>query len=86
VIFSGRGEEYSELADLVTMRAVEKFDQALDVASGLVKTGGRIALMIGEAQVAGAAKLPKIEWRQPISIPGGHSRVLLTGIKGVKVE
>jgi len=86
-IFSGRGEEYSEPAGLVTMRAVEKFDQALSVAAGLVKMGGRIALMIGDAQVAGAAKLlPKIEWRKPISVPGGHSRVLLTGIKSVKVE
>jgi 16S rRNA (guanine527-N7)-methyltransferase len=86
-IFSGRGEEYSEQADLVTMRAVEKFGQALDVAVGLVKAGGRIALMIGAAQVSEAAKvLPKIGWRQPISVPGGHSRVLLAGIKGVKVE
>jgi 16S rRNA (guanine527-N7)-methyltransferase len=86
-IFGGRGEEHSKLADLVTMRAVEKFAQALDVAAGLVKTRGRIALMIGEAQVAEATKvLPKIDWRQPIAVPGGHSRVLLTGIKGVKVE
>ena len=86
-IFNGRGEGFSESADLVTMRAVEKFDQALDIAAGLVKTGGRIALMIGEAQVAGATKmLPKMKWRPPISVPGGHSRVLLTGIKGVKVE
>jgi 16S rRNA (guanine527-N7)-methyltransferase len=86
-IFSGRGEEYSEQADLVTMRAVEKFGQALDVAAGLVKTGGRIALMISEAQVAGAATLlSKIEWRQPTAVPGGHSRVLLTGIKSVRVE
>jgi 16S rRNA (guanine527-N7)-methyltransferase len=86
-IFSGRGEEYSEQADLVIMRAVEKFSQALDVAAGLIKPGGRIALMISEAQVAGAVELlPKIEWRQPISVPGGHSRVLLTGIKAVKVE
>ena len=87
VIFSGRGEEYSEQADLVTMRAVEKFGKALDVAVGLVKAGGRIALMIGEAQVSEAARvLQKIEWRQPIAVPGGHSRVLLAGTKDVKVE
>jgi 16S rRNA (guanine527-N7)-methyltransferase len=86
-IFSGRGEKYSEAADLVTMRAVEKFEQAVNVAVGLVTTGGRIALMIGEAQVARAAQLlPKIGWRQPISVPGGHSRVLLTGLKVVNVE
>ena len=86
-IFSGRGEGYSELADLVTMRAVEKFGQALEVAAGLVKTGGRLALMIGAAQVSEATKLlPRIGWRQPISVPGGHSRVLLTGIKNAKVE
>jgi 16S rRNA (guanine527-N7)-methyltransferase len=85
-VFRGRAETYSGEADVVTMRAVEKFDQALPVALGLVREGGRIALMIGASQLAGAASLvPGVEWQEPIVVPQGHSRVLAVGIKPVKV-
>ena len=86
-VFGGRGEEYSQQSDLVVMRAVEKFDRALNLAAGLVRAGGRIAVMIGDVQVAKAVGLlPKVEWRSPVSIPGGQSRRLLVGIKAVRVE
>ena len=86
-VFNGRGEEYSQRADLLTMRAVEKFNQVLDIAARLVKPGGRVALMIGDSQTRTAVGLlPMLKWQEPISVPGGHSRVLLVGIKAVKVE
>lgn len=46
-IFSGRAEELNQQAELVTMRAVDKFDAALPVAKSLVAPGGRLALLIG---------------------------------------
>ena len=86
-VFSGRAEIYENKADLVTMRAVEKFEAVLPVAMSLVKREGRPALMIGEAQVAGARRLcPKLKWNTPIHVPGGHSRVLLVGTKSDNVE
>lgn len=86
-VFSGRAELYEIKADLVTMRAVEKFEAVLPVAISLVKREGRLALMIGEAQVAGVRRLcPKLKWNTPIHVPGGHSRVLLVGTKSDNVE
>lgn len=79
-VFTGRGEDYPEKADVVTMRAVEKFDLAITVASRIVNSGGRLALMIGKSQVEAAKKVNQsLIWSEPIEIPGGHSRVLLTG-------
>lgn len=86
-VWVGRAEHFNGLADLVTMRAVERFEGALPAASGLVDTEGRIALMIGDSQVELARKLaPTFGWGNAIQVPGGSSRVLLVGTKIVKVE
>ncbi|MGZ4840356.1 MAG: 16S rRNA (guanine(527)-N(7))-methyltransferase RsmG [Candidatus Angelobacter sp.] len=86
-VFSDRAESYLETADLVMLRAVEKFDQALAMAFRLVNAGGRIALMIGSGQVELARKLlAEVNWSDAVKIPSGHSRELLLGIKRVKVE
>ena len=86
-IFAGRGEECGARAGLVTMRAVERFERALPTAIALAETGGRVALMIGAAQIAQARATGKdMAWADAISIPGGHSRTLLVGIKDAKVE
>ena len=85
-VFSGRGEDYPDQADLVTMRAVERFEKALATAIELVEPGGRIALMIGASQAVLAKALSKdVEWNQPAAVPVGHSRILLVGTKEVKV-
>jgi len=87
VVYAGRGEDYPEQAELVTMRAVERFDKALPIAVKLAVPGGRVGLMIGSAQIAQAKALaPEMDWREPEPVPGGHSRALLVGVKRVKVE
>ncbi|HET9283452.1 MAG TPA: 16S rRNA (guanine(527)-N(7))-methyltransferase RsmG [Candidatus Angelobacter sp.] len=86
-VFSDRGENYRQKAAMVTMRAVERFEQALPTALNLVGQEGQIALMIGESQAELARNLASdVEWREAVRVPGGHSRVLLVGIKSVKVE
>lgn len=86
-VFSGRAEGYSQSADLVMLRAVEKFGEVVPMALKLVIPGGRIALLIGSLQVALAKNLlPEVQWQEPLVVPCGHSRVLLVGIKSVKVE
>src|SRR5258708_31757918 len=77
-VFGGRAESYSQnAADLVTMRAVEKFDDSLAVAIGLVKPGGGIGLMISQSQVESIHKLADgVRWGVTTALPGGHSRVL----------
>jgi 16S rRNA (guanine527-N7)-methyltransferase len=86
-VFSRRAETYPAKADLVTMRAVEKFESALPVALGLVREGGRLALMIGAAQLSRAKTIaPQVRWEEPLPVPGGHSRVLAVGTKPVIVD
>jgi 16S rRNA (guanine527-N7)-methyltransferase len=86
-VFDDRGEKYSHKADLVTMRAVESFSKALPLAIQLTKPEGRLALMIGSAQIDEAVKLgEKVAWKEPQQVPGGDSRVLFVGTKLVIVE
>ena len=86
-VFSGRAESYSQSADLVMLRAVEKFAEVLPLALRLVSPDGRLALLIGTAQVELAKSLLLgVRWQEPVVIPSGHSRVLLVGTKIVKVK
>ncbi|HET8888432.1 MAG TPA: 16S rRNA (guanine(527)-N(7))-methyltransferase RsmG [Candidatus Angelobacter sp.] len=86
-VFSGRAESYSQSADLVMLRAVEKFEEALPLALQLVSPGGSLALMIGTSQVELARSSHcDLQWQEPLMVPSGHSRVLLIGTKMVKVE
>jgi 16S rRNA (guanine527-N7)-methyltransferase len=80
-IVPGRAEVYAgPLADLVTLRAVEHFSSAVPTAARLVGPGGRLALLIGQAQVAQATELlPSAAWDAPIPLPLSSSRVLLIG-------
>jgi len=62
---------------LVTLRAVERFQSILPVAASLSAPHGRLALLIGEAQLTQAhATLPALIWSEPIPIPGSHSRIM----------
>jgi 16S rRNA (guanine527-N7)-methyltransferase len=80
-VFSGRAEAYAgPPADVVTLRAVERFSSVLPIAARLVVPGGRLALLIGEAQIAEAtALLPSAAWNAPAPLPLSSSRVLLIG-------
>jgi 16S rRNA (guanine(527)-N(7))-methyltransferase RsmG len=66
--------------DVVTLRAVERFDQILPTAARLTRPQGRLALLIGSAQLAQAkSTLPTVTWHGPLPIPVSKSRILLTG-------
>jgi 16S rRNA (guanine527-N7)-methyltransferase len=79
-VLTERAESVSLRADVVTFRAVERFERILPVAFGLVKPGGRMALLIGEAQVGGAqSALRTVVWREPLPIPLTNNGRLLIG-------
>jgi 16S rRNA (guanine527-N7)-methyltransferase len=83
-VFRGRAEGFSQTADLVTIRAVERFEKMLPIAEGLLRDGGRLVLMIGSSQVSTAERLiTSLKWETPVSIPGGTHRMLLVGTKMV---
>lgn len=79
-ISNSRAEAFNERADVVTMRAVESFEQALPAASRLVEVGGRLILLIGAGQVERAESLLSgFTWNAPIQIPISAHRVVLIG-------
>jgi 16S rRNA (guanine527-N7)-methyltransferase len=79
-VFGGRGEDFKEKADLVIMRAVEKFENAAAVAAGVVGQKGKLGLLIGEAQVGKAREiLQAFTWESAKTVPESASRVLLVG-------
>jgi 16S rRNA (guanine527-N7)-methyltransferase len=66
--------------DLVTLRAVERFAEALPAAARLLAPKGRLALLIGSAQLPQAhAILPAWRWSEQIPIPNSTSRAFLLG-------
>ena len=89
-VLTDRAEKCTARADLVTLRAVERFEEILPIAATLLRTpthGGegevgepRLALLIGSSQVAIAQRvLAGFGWREPIPMPLAKNRVLLVG-------
>jgi 16S rRNA (guanine527-N7)-methyltransferase len=70
----------ASIFDVVTLRAVERFDSILPVAATLVAPAGRLALLIGASKEDQArASLSDFAWSESFSLPGSRNRVLLIG-------
>ena len=72
--------------DIVTMRAVERFESALATAAVLVRHSaaslgaGKLALLVGLSQAQRApVLLPDFSWQSPIPVPESRERVVLVG-------
>jgi 16S rRNA (guanine527-N7)-methyltransferase len=79
-VLNQRAEAVGAKADLVSLRAVEQFEDTVLIASRLLEDNGTLALLIGAAQVERAQRLlPGLRWDSPISIPLSRNRVLLIG-------
>ena len=79
-VFGGRAEDFPGLAELVILRAVERFASVLPVAARLVAPAGRLALLIAEPQIRPAeAVLSRFSWSEPVNVPGSSRLVLLVG-------
>lgn len=79
-VYAGRAEEFSEAGDVVTLRAVERFEDILPTAFRLVKPTGRIAMLIADPQKEQAIALcPAIRWLDPVRLPQSDRRILLIG-------
>jgi 16S rRNA (guanine527-N7)-methyltransferase len=77
-VLNQRAEEVALKFDLVTMRAVERFTQALMVASLMLKPGAWLAILVSAqqaAEVKGVLVHRKIAWQEK-SLPE-NARVLL---------
>lgn len=82
-VFHGRAEDHpNPPAEVVTLRAVERFENALPIAASLVAPRGRLALLISEAQLACAQELtPSFAWRAPLPVPLSSRRILAIAVR-----
>jgi 16S rRNA (guanine527-N7)-methyltransferase len=82
-VFNGRAADFpASSADLVTLRAVERFEDAAPEAARLVALNGTLALLIGTSQAARARQLlPGLHWHPPARLPQSQSRILLVGTR-----
>ena len=82
-VFPGRARDFQDPpAQLVTLRAVERFESALPTAADLVAPHGRLALLITKSQLARAHDVtPTFTWHAPLQIPLSSSRILAVGVR-----
>src|SRR5271166_3046779 len=75
-----RAETITQTYEVVTLRAVEHFGDALRVAASLTTPTGRLALLIGSSRLDEAhSTLPPFTWQKPLHVPQSQSRILLMG-------
>lgn len=63
-------------ANIVTMRAVERFDTVLPQAISLMAPNATLALLISARQLSSLATAAGLNWRHPIPVPMSFARVL----------
>jgi len=82
-VFAGRVETFlGQKADIVTLRAVERFDTILPSAAALVGSRGRLAILIGAAQLEKLGRLAAtLRWAEPVPLPLSDNRMLILGSK-----
>ena len=80
-VFAGRAEQWPQIADVVTLRAVERFERSLPVAAKLVAKDGGLGLLVGTKQIRVAQEVLAGDWKweDPVTIPRSQARVLLVG-------
>ncbi len=67
-------------ADVVTLRAVERFETILPQAVTFLAPSATLALLIGATQVPHLTSLTTLKWHPPIPVPQSHTRVLSIGV------
>ncbi|MGZ4731683.1 MAG: 16S rRNA (guanine(527)-N(7))-methyltransferase RsmG [Terriglobales bacterium] len=82
-VFAGRAEAFpGHKGDVVTFRAVERFESVLQVAAGLLADSGCLAILLGGSQRNGVrALLPALQWEEPVSLPLSSNRAMIIGRK-----
>jgi 16S rRNA (guanine527-N7)-methyltransferase len=81
-VYNRRAEQWGRTADVVTVRAVERFETVLPLAAGLIAPGGRLGLLIGSKQSGKAREIiANINWKMGETIPQTGDSVILVGNK-----
>jgi 16S rRNA (guanine527-N7)-methyltransferase len=83
-VHAARAETLSESFDCVTLRAVDRMDEAVRAGLGRVVPGGWVILFTTTAeakdlQAVAASAGRVVSWREPVVLPAGSDRILLIG-------
>jgi 16S rRNA (guanine527-N7)-methyltransferase len=80
-IHFGRAEALRDCFDCVTLRAVDKMDQAVRTAACLVRSGGWMALMTtaNDLERLKEAAGAEFSWAEPVRRSGGGERLISLG-------
>lgn len=80
-VHTGRAETLAEKFDCVTLRAVDRMEEAVESASELVAPNGWLALLTTytEYPAVRIAAGPSFSWSDPQLLPGGDQRILALG-------
>ena len=71
-------------AQVVTLRAVERFEAILPLAARFLAPAGRLALLIGSSQAPLLPTLvPHLQWLPPIPVPQSKSRILAIASRSI---
>jgi 16S rRNA (guanine527-N7)-methyltransferase len=82
-VHSDRAEKLGKTFDLVTLRAVDKMETAIEAATPLVCPGGWLVLLAtsGTRACLQLAAGTEFTWSAPVPLPGGDDHTLLLGQK-----
>jgi 16S rRNA (guanine527-N7)-methyltransferase len=80
-VYAGRAESMQEIFDCVTMRAVDRMEEAVTVAISLLSSGGGLIVMTTESLEPQLKEIPGISWGKAVHLPASEQRIALLGIK-----
>jgi 16S rRNA (guanine527-N7)-methyltransferase len=85
-VHSGRAEVLRTVFDCVTLRAVDRMEQAVQTAAQLVRPGGWLALMTTRADLKKlqAAAGSQFLWTELFQLPGSEDRLIAFGSQSQK--
>lgn len=80
-VFAGRAESLAGSFDCVTLRAVDRMEQAVGAGSQLVRSGGWLALMTTSAELTSLQTVAGVgfSWQAEVLLPSSADRVLAIG-------
>jgi 16S rRNA (guanine527-N7)-methyltransferase len=79
-VYNGRAEQWGRQVDVVTLRAVEKFESVLPSARGLAKPGGKLCLLVGAGQWQAIEQVTDFKLFAKRDIPESQNSIVVVGI------
>lgn len=85
-VHAGRAETLAETFDCVTLRAVDRMEEAIRAAAGLVRPGGILAPMTTRADLKAvrSAAGEEFAWSDLIALPGSKERILAVATRRIE--